>query len=79
MPVASKPVHGASEVARYLLEIASRQDHFTIVEESVNGAPGLTTWSNGALQATLAFAVHEGQIRKIWAVRDPEKLAHWVA
>lgn len=42
----------------------------------VNGAPGIVFVDAGGVLQTTAFAIHDGRIAAIWAVRNPDKLHH---
>jgi hypothetical protein len=51
----------------------------TLVESTVNGRPGLVGRQDGVTVTVFAFAVAEGRITHIWAIRNPEKLRPWTA
>ncbi|OLF05148.1 RNA polymerase subunit sigma-24 [Actinophytocola xinjiangensis] len=71
------PVVGGVEVARALVEIASRGDHLTVLERTVNGQPGLIGQLDGVTGVVMAFDIVDGRIRHLWAVLNPEKLRPW--
>jgi RNA polymerase sigma factor (sigma-70 family) len=71
------PIEGAGQVARAVLEVASRAPDLTLLERAVNGQPGLVAQQDGATVAVFAFDVAGGSIKRIWAVRNPEKLRSW--
>lgn len=73
------PVAGAERVARYTVQITERVPAMTLVERVVNGRPGLVAERGGVVETVLAFDVVGGVIRRIWAVRNPEKLRPWQA
>jgi len=50
-----------------------------ILERTVNGQPGLVALQDGAIVTVFAFEVAGDRIRRIWAVRNPEKLRPWTA
>ncbi|MEV4150696.1 RNA polymerase sigma factor SigJ [Amycolatopsis sp. NPDC049691] len=74
-----RPVEGGENVARYTVEITRRVPAMTLVERLVNGRPGLVAERDGVVESVLAFDVADGVIRRIWAVRNPEKLRPWRA
>ncbi len=74
-----RPVEGGENVARYTVGITRRVPAMTLVERVVNGRPGLVAERNGVVESVLAFDVTDGLIRRIWAVRNPEKLRPWRA
>ena len=50
-----------------------------VLEATVNGQPGLVAQEDGVTVTVVAFDVVGGQITRIWAVRNPEKLRSWTA
>jgi RNA polymerase sigma factor (sigma-70 family) len=77
VPAALHPVVGAEEVARFLVDLAAREPRMTLLEQPVNGSPGLVVQLGGATVGVLAFGVTGDRISHIWAVRNPEKLRPW--
>jgi RNA polymerase sigma-70 factor (ECF subfamily) len=71
---ALQPIAGAEEIARYYLGIAGLAK---IHERTVNGRPGLVAEENGVIVTVFAFDVVDDRIKRIWAVRNPEKLSPW--
>ncbi|MET8853431.1 RNA polymerase sigma factor SigJ [Amycolatopsis sp. NPDC004625] len=74
---ALRPVVGGERVARYAVHLVSRVPALTIEETTVNGQPGLVTRRDGTVAAVVALDVVGGVVRRIWAVRNPEKLRRW--
>jgi RNA polymerase sigma factor (sigma-70 family) len=72
-----EPVRGGEQVARYVVELASRAPELTLQECTVNGLPGLIVLQEGTTATVIAFEVTGSRIRQIWAVRNPEKLRPW--
>ncbi|MFI6502859.1 RNA polymerase sigma factor SigJ [Nonomuraea typhae] len=77
VPALLNPVHGGDRVARYMVDIASRASGLTLVERSVNGRPGLAAEHEGAIVLVMAFDVEDDRIKRIWGIRNPEKLRPW--
>ncbi|MEU9838459.1 RNA polymerase sigma factor SigJ [Actinomadura sp. NPDC048032] len=76
----SPPIEGGERIARAWLELARRRpDDMTFAERLVNGQPGLVAQQNGAIVSVFAFQIAEDRIRRIWVVRNPEKLRRWTA
>jgi hypothetical protein len=73
------PVVGADAIARRLVAFAPAAAGQTVTEATVNGQPGLVTQQDGVTVTVVAFDVVGGQITRIWAVRNPEKLRSWTA
>jgi RNA polymerase sigma factor (sigma-70 family) len=71
------PIAGGEQVARYLVDLASRAAEITILERTVNGQPGLVAQQDGVTVTVFAFDITEGRITHIWAMRNPEKLRPW--
>jgi RNA polymerase sigma-70 factor (ECF subfamily) len=74
-----RPVEGAEEIARLVIDFARRMPGMTLHEAMVNGQPGLVGQEHGRTVTVYAFAFSEGRITRIWAVRNPEKLQPWTA
>jgi RNA polymerase sigma factor (sigma-70 family) len=72
-----RPVEGAEQIARNVVEIAGMAPDMTILERTVNGQPGLVAQQDGVTVAVFAFNIEGDRIKHIWAVRNPEKLRPW--
>lgn len=73
-----QPIHGAEPIARAWAELATRSLHnTTIAERTVNGLPGLVAHRAGVIVTVFAFDFAGDRIRRIWVVRNPEKLRPW--
>jgi RNA polymerase sigma-70 factor (ECF subfamily) len=57
--------------------LAFRSGGLTLLERTVNGEPGLVAQVDGVTVVVLSFAITEGRITNIWAMRNPEKLRSW--
>jgi RNA polymerase sigma factor (sigma-70 family) len=72
------PIEGGDQIARAWIEIASRVPaNMTFLERTVNGQPGIVAQQDGVTVTVFAFAVAGDRIRRIWVVRNPEKLRRW--
>jgi RNA polymerase sigma-70 factor (ECF subfamily) len=72
------PIDGAEQIAQAWMEIARRRTGaMTLTERTVNGQPGLVAEQDGVTVTVFAFEVSGGRIRRIWVVRNPEKLRRW--
>ena len=77
---ALRPIEGGEQVARYLADLAGRAPgNVTILERTVNGQPGLVAQQDGVTVTVFAFDVAGDRIKRIWAVRNPDKLQPWTA
>ena len=75
-----EPIVGAERIARAWAEIARRSHgDQELLERTVNGRPGLVAVQGGVTVTVFAFDVAGDRIRRIWAVRNPEKLRLWTA
>jgi RNA polymerase sigma-70 factor, ECF subfamily len=72
-----RPIEGAERIARFYVGIARRAMGIHILEQTVNGRPGLVVEHAGATIAVLALDVAGGRIQRIWSIRNPEKLRPW--
>ncbi len=74
------PIDGAAPIAQAWAEIARRKPAaMTFTERAVNGQPGLVAEQDGVTVTVFAFEVSAGRIRRIWVVRNPDKLQRWAA
>ena len=72
------PIEGGEQIARAWIEIANRAPaNAAFLERTVNGQPGLVVQQDGVIVTVFAFDVAADRIRRIWAVRNPEKLRPW--
>ena len=72
-----RPIEGGEQVARYIVDLARRAAALTILEQTVNGQPGLVFQQDGVTVSVMAFDVADDRIKRIWAVMNPEKLRPW--
>ncbi|GHC68272.1 RNA polymerase sigma factor SigJ [Streptomyces flavofungini] len=71
------PVAGGEQIARGLVDIVGRVPDLTFLERTVNGRPGLVAQQGGATIGVFAFEVAGDRVKRIWAVRNPDKLRPW--
>ncbi|GLW12804.1 RNA polymerase sigma factor [Microtetraspora sp. NBRC 13810] len=71
------PIEGGRQIARSFVAIISQAPGLTVLERTVNGQPGLVAQFDGETVAVMAFEVAGDRIKRIWAVRNPEKLRSW--
>ncbi|MFB9839860.1 sigma factor-like helix-turn-helix DNA-binding protein, partial [Actinoallomurus acaciae] len=72
------PIEGGEQIAHAWVEIARRRPAtMTFLECTVNGQPGLVARQDGVTVTVFAFDVEGDRIRRIWVVRNPEKLRLW--
>ncbi|MER5262152.1 RNA polymerase sigma factor SigJ [Actinosynnema sp. NPDC002837] len=74
-----RPVEGAERIAEALRHLADRLRGQTMLERAVNGQPGLIAQQDGVTVSVYAFEIEGDRIKRIWAVRNPEKLRPWTA
>jgi RNA polymerase sigma-70 factor (ECF subfamily) len=73
-----QPIRGGEQIARHLLNLARlAPSNVAILERTVNGEPGLVGQQDGETVTVFSFEVAAGRIKRIWAVRNPEKLQLW--
>ncbi|MFE0151538.1 RNA polymerase sigma factor SigJ [Nonomuraea sp. NPDC059007] len=73
-----RPLEGAEQIARWLVQLENRSRDLTIVERTVNGRPGLIAQRGGVTVSVVAFDVADDRITHIWAIRNPDKLRPWL-
>jgi len=71
------PVEGRTNVAEFLVLLADLADRLDLRERTVNGQLGLVAMSGEEVLSVYAFDVADDRIRRIWAVRNPDKLRPW--
>lgn len=71
------PIEGRDHVIDVWLQLADRIGELTLHQRSVNGQPGLVAQQDGRTVSVYAFDIVDGLIRRIWAIRNPEKLRPW--
>ncbi|MFI6597607.1 RNA polymerase sigma factor SigJ [Nonomuraea sp. NPDC050536] len=74
---ALRPIEGAEQIVRSLVQLEGRLRNLTILERTVNGQPGLVAQQDGVTVSVYAFEVAGDRIKHIWAVRNPDKLRPW--
>jgi RNA polymerase sigma-70 factor (ECF subfamily) len=72
------PIEGAEQIARAWVGIAGRRpSNMSFLECTVNGQPGLAARQDGVTVTVFAFDVVGERVKRIWVVRNPEKLRPW--
>jgi RNA polymerase sigma-70 factor (TIGR02957 family) len=72
---ARRPIEGAERVASFLKNVARLPD-VAVTVVWINGAPAARVDIDGALDTAVSVTVEDGRIHRIYAVRNPHKLAH---
>jgi RNA polymerase sigma factor (sigma-70 family) len=72
-----RPIEGSEQIARTYVDIAGMAPNLTVLERTVNGQPGLVAQLDGATVTVYAFDIVGDRIKRIWAIRNPEKLRTW--
>lgn len=74
-PAIRAPVHGAERVARLLARFTRIVPEFEAATVWLNGAPAARLDIDGELSTALGLVVEDGRIARIYAIRNPHKLA----
>ncbi|MGW3188295.1 RNA polymerase sigma factor SigJ [Streptomyces ardesiacus] len=74
---ALRPVLGQDKVARLVLGLLRQEPEVELVEDDVNGAPGLSVRIAGTTVAVLSMGIRDGLIADLWLVVNPDKLRAW--
>ena len=74
---APRPIEGSEQIARAYVGIAGKAPNLTLLERTVNGQPGLVAQLDGVTVTVYAFEIADDRIKRVWAVRNPEKLRTW--
>jgi len=71
---ARRPILGAEKVARFLMGAATIED-LEMTAVWLNGSPGAQIVIGGAVDTAVSLTVEDGRVARIYAVRNPHKLA----
>jgi RNA polymerase sigma factor (sigma-70 family) len=71
------PIEGGEQIAQAWIELANRAGNMTFLERTVNGQPGLVARQDGLTVTVFAFDIAADRIKRIWVIRNPEKLRPW--
>lgn len=71
-----RPIASADKVARFLLGVLRKLETAVATAEPalVNGRPGALVYLNGELDTVLTFHVEDGNISRVYLVRNPDKI-----
>jgi RNA polymerase sigma-70 factor (TIGR02957 family) len=72
---ARRPIEGAEAVARLLAKLAQVAPRARVDTVWLNGAPAARIDAAGELNTAVTFVVEDGRITRIYAIRNPHKLA----
>jgi RNA polymerase sigma-70 factor (ECF subfamily) len=72
---ALRPVEGSQRVAAFLGGLAAKVGPFEVVPVRVNGGPAMRVDLDGALDTVASLVVEGGRVTRIFAIRNPSKLA----
>jgi RNA polymerase sigma factor (sigma-70 family) len=74
------PIEGGEHIARYFVDLVRRAPgNLSLLERTVNGQPGLVAQQDGVTVTVFAFDLAGDRIKRIWAVRNPDKLRPWLS
>jgi RNA polymerase sigma-70 factor, ECF subfamily len=72
------PIEGAEEIVSHTMALAAlTPSNVTMLERTVNGQPGLVMQQDGVTVTVFTFEFAGDRIKRIWAMRNPEKLRPW--
>jgi RNA polymerase sigma-70 factor (ECF subfamily) len=72
-PAARRPIVGAERVAGFLLRLPQQED-FTVTPMLLNGSASVLIAIPGQADTAVSFAVDDGRVTHVYAVRNPHKL-----
>ena len=74
---AKRPIYGSDRITRFMLGIRRQTtDEVYLRRVRVGGSPGFLVYVSGRLQSAWSFDVHDGAIRAVYVVVNPNKLRH---
>jgi RNA polymerase sigma-70 factor (ECF subfamily) len=68
---------GRTAVASALLGLSRAHPHSALERREANSAPVIAIRSGGRIVAVVLLSKRGGAIDELWAVVNPDKLAHW--
>jgi RNA polymerase sigma-70 factor (ECF subfamily) len=74
---AVRPVHGASEAARFVAALLTGELGTDFAVEPVNGRAGLVLRRGGQAVAVVSLSVAGVEVTAVWVVLNPDKLRSW--
>ena len=74
-PAPRVPVHGPERVIKFLQYLSERYAEAKVWLVDINGVPGLLTSVDGQITAATVLDLHQGRVRAIHVVANPEKLS----
>lgn len=74
-PAARRPIEGAERVAGFLITGVARLADFEAKTVWLNGSPAIRVDIGGELDTAVSLAIENGRITRIYAIRNPHKLA----
>jgi RNA polymerase sigma-70 factor (ECF subfamily) len=74
---AVRPVHGASEAARFVAALLTGEPGTDFAVEPVNGRAGLVLRRGGQAVAVVSLSVAGVEVTAVWVVLNPDKLRSW--
>jgi RNA polymerase sigma-70 factor (ECF subfamily) len=72
---ARRPIEGANKVAALLGGLAKLDGEFAFTPMWLNGAPAARIDLDGAMDTVASLVIEDGRVTRIYAVRNPHKLA----
>ncbi|WP_243064806.1 RNA polymerase sigma factor SigJ [Humibacter sp. RRB41] len=72
------PIEGIDQIVRSFVKLKDVFRDLIISERTVNGQPGLIAQRDGVTVSVYAFEVEGDRIKRIWTIRNPEKLKPWM-
>jgi hypothetical protein len=74
-PAPRVPVHGVTRVVKFLKYLSERYAGAKVRLVDVNGVPGFLKSMDGQITAATVLDIHQGRVRAVHVVANPEKLS----
>ncbi|MGH3324550.1 MAG: RNA polymerase subunit sigma-24, partial [Streptomyces sp.] len=71
-----RTITSAGKVGRFLFAVAEQSADLGFVLLELNGSPAVLATRDGAAQAVLQLDVADGRIQCVYAITNPDKVAH---
>ena len=77
---ALNPIYGRDKVVRFAVKLSEKlQGTLHVEPRDINGVPGWLLYESGELTTVFILGIGDGQVREVWAMRNPDKLTNLAA
>ncbi|WP_234983464.1 RNA polymerase sigma factor SigJ [Demequina sp. NBRC 110053] len=74
---ARRPVHGAANVARFILGVLTQRPQVTVDPITTADGLGFVVSEDGVVDTVMVLGVRGERVSDVWLMRNPDKLTSW--